>query len=103
MKLFAAVATIATLSAAPLVASAREFSLDLRKIDISSHHGQAKVEAWISENAELACGPVDMPQPLEMRDYRQACHANFRAAAWAAVDRAVARNERMVSANLAML
>jgi UrcA family protein len=103
MKLLVAVAAIATLSAVPLAATADDLMLDLRKIDVNSHHGQQKIEAWISEHADYACGPVDKPQPLEMRQYRQACQTDFRAAAWAAVDRAIARNETKVSARLASL
>lgn len=103
MKLFAAVAAIATLSAVPLAAFADELSLDLRKIDVNTRHGQLKAEAWISERANEVCGPVDMPQPLDLVQYRQTCQANFRAAAWAAIDRAIARNETKVSASLASL
>jgi UrcA family protein len=102
MKMLLAVAAVATLSAAPVIASADEFTLDLRKIDVNTHHGQLKAEAWISERANEVCGPVDMPQPLDLREYRANCHANFRAAAWAAIDRALARNETKVSANTAL-
>jgi UrcA family protein len=102
MKLLTAVAVVATLSATPIVASADEFTLDLRKVDVNTHHGQLKAEAWISERAHELCGPVDMPQPLELREYRANCQANFRAAAWAAIDRALARNETKVSANTAL-
>jgi UrcA family protein len=98
MKLLLAVAAAATLSAAPLVASADDLTLNLRKLDLNTRHGQLKAEAWISERANEVCGPVDMPQPLDLVQYRQTCHANFRAAAWAAIDRAIARNESKVSA-----
>lgn len=98
MKFITAVAVIATLSAAPLVASADELTLDLRKIDVNTHQGQLKAEAWIAERANEVCGPVDMPQPLDLVQYRQTCQANFRAAAWAAINRALARNETKVSA-----
>ena len=102
MKLLTAVAVVATLSAAPIVASADEFTLDLRKVDVNTRHGQLKAEAWISERAHELCGPVDMPQPLELREYRANCQANFHAAAWAAINRALARNETKVSANITL-
>ncbi len=101
MKLLAAVAAVATLSAVPVIASADDTYLDLRRIDVNTHHGQLKAEAWISEHANEACGPVDMPQPLELRQIRANCQANYRAAAWAAINRALARNETHVDANTA--
>jgi len=91
---------LAMLVAAPAAANADDLTLDLRRINVNSHHGQLKIEAWIGERADEACGPVEMPQPLDLRQYRQACQANFRAAAWAAVDRAVARNESKVRADI---
>ena len=99
MKKFAAILAVATMSAAPIAASADTFGLDLKRIDPNSHHGQMKIESWIAEHADEVCGPVDMPQPLDLIQYRRECQADFRAKAWAAVNRAIARNERRVEVN----
>jgi UrcA family protein len=97
MKFIAAVAAVATLTAAPFAAQADELSLDLRKIDVNSHHGQVKIENWITARANEVCGPVDMPQPLDLVQYRVTCQASFRDAAWTAIHRAMDRGESKVA------
>jgi UrcA family protein len=93
MKKFALIVAVATLSAAPFAAVADEFGLDLKYIDANSHHGQRKIANWIDEHAFEVCGPVDMPQPIDLLKYRRECQADFRSMAWSAVNRAIARND----------
>ena len=48
----------------------QEFTLDLKKINPNTAEGQRAIENWKTEIALAYCGPIDMPQPLDLIEYR---------------------------------
>ena len=96
MKLLALSALAAALSAAPMTALAQEFTLDLSKVDRNTPEGQERIAEWKLSVAESYCGPVDMPQPIDLANVRAKCQVDIKAQAQARIDAAYARQETVV-------
>lgn len=96
MKLLSVAATAAALTLAPLAAHAFEFTLDLRGVDPNTERGRQLIRNWIDETAVNYCGPVNMPQPLELISVRSSCQVEAKAMARAAVEEALERNQDRV-------
>ena len=80
------------LAMAASAAVAEDFTLDLKKVDPHTAQGQAAVQAWESQVADAYCGPVDMPQPLDLVASRKSCRIAVKADSEARINAAQARN-----------
>lgn len=103
-KIVVATLTAASICAAGFAAHADEFTLDLTKINPHTEKGQQAIRIWKTQVADAYCGPVDMPQPLDLMDYRISCQQAAKADAQARIDAAFARQEaalrhRVVASN----
>ena len=96
-KIVVATLTAAAIGMAGFAAQADEFTLDLKKINPNTAEGQRAIENWKTEIALAYCGPIDMPQPLDLIEYRAKCQLATRADAQARFDAAYARREAMLN------
>lgn len=92
MKLLSALAA-ATLVIAPTTAQAFEFTLDLRRVNVNTDRGQQQISDWVEEVVVNFCGPIDMPQPLEMLKVRTKCQQDGRTQALESVIQALDRRQ----------
>jgi UrcA family protein len=81
------------LCAQPQCSHAETYRLDLRYIRPDLPMGQQQLEQWKQQVAIAYCGPVDMPQPLDLSIARKRCQEDVRADAQAQIDAAFARRE----------
>jgi UrcA family protein len=100
-KIAVATLTAAAIGFAGFAAQADEFSLDLSKINVNTAQGQRALEQWKTQVALAQCGPVDMPQPIDLADARAKCQIAVRIQAQALIDAALARQEAALTLRVA--
>jgi UrcA family protein len=92
MKRIAVVSiTALALSASALAAHADEFTFDLKKHDPATAAGQKAIAHWKNQVAEAYCGPLGLPEPIDLTDQRASCQAAVKVQTQAKLDAAYAR------------
>ena len=92
-KILIAALAASALGCAGFAAHADEFTLDLKRIDPATAKGQAAMALWKTQVADAYCGPVQMPQPLDLAEQRAKCQVAVKADAQARIDAALARQQ----------
>lgn len=83
-----------------LAAHADEFTFNLKKHDPNTPKGQRAIEHWKTEVAEAYCGPLGMPEPIDLTNQRQTCQAAVKANTQATLDAAYARQVAVLKVNM---
>ena len=91
MKTVLAALAAASIAMTGFAAHAEDFTLDLKKVNPSTHAGKTEIRLWKDQVANAECGPMDMIQPLDLTGTRLKCQMAVKADAQAKIAAVEAR------------